>query len=82
MVEGSVSVDPRAGRMRFSCESKHVISHFLHALYFENSLAIQIGFFFFATFWAPSEYCRVLFKLMLRLKRDVRSNIIFRSIVL
>jgi hypothetical protein len=45
MVEGSVSVDPRAGRMRFSCESKHVISHFLHALYFENSLAIQIGFF-------------------------------------
>jgi len=36
-----------SGHMRFSWESEHVISHFLHPLHLESSLAIQIGSFFF-----------------------------------
>jgi membrane protein YqaA with SNARE-associated domain len=36
-----------SGHMRFSWKSEHAISHFLHPLHFESSLAIQIGSFFF-----------------------------------
>jgi len=34
-----------SGHMRFSWKSEHAISHFLHPLHFEKSLAIQIGSF-------------------------------------
>jgi len=34
--------------MRFSWKSEHAISHFLHPLHLESSLAIHIGSFFFA----------------------------------
>ena len=39
-----------SGHMRFSWESEHVISHFLHPLHFEKSLATHIGSFFVANF--------------------------------
>jgi len=34
-----------SGHMRFSWASEHAISHFLHPLHLESSLAIQIGSF-------------------------------------
>ena len=42
-----------SGHMRFSWKSEHAISHFLHPLHFEKSLAIQIGSFFVVNF-SPS----------------------------
>jgi len=34
-----------SGHMRFSWKSEHAISHLLHPLHFEKSLAIHIGSF-------------------------------------
>ena len=39
-----------SGHMRFSWKSEHAISHFLHPLHFDKSLAIQIGSFFVVNF--------------------------------
>ena len=36
-----------SGHICFSWKSEHAISHFLHPLHLESSLAIQIGSFFF-----------------------------------
>jgi len=39
-----------SGHMRFSWKSEQAISHFLHPLHFEKSLAIHIGSFFIVNF--------------------------------
>ena len=39
-----------SGHMRLSWKSEHTISHFLHPLHFEKSLAIHIGSFFVVNF--------------------------------
>jgi hypothetical protein len=46
-----------SGHMRFSWVSEHAISHFLHPLHLESSLAIQIGSFLTGNFRLLSKRC-------------------------
>jgi len=45
-----------SGHTQFSWNNEHAISHFLHPLHFESSLAIQIG----SVFFVNSEILKIL----------------------